>query len=303
MKMWVVRLYAVIPFLLIVEISFATETYQHVADSNHGFAVSVPAVQWDRLGNDDARFDAVAGIVGRPGVIALALIHKDQSLPASMVVTIESGAVGIPLTEGGLRDELLQMSFPAGFDARITTAEFTKIDGYNAIKLNLKINLANLPGSQRQWHYILPAGSNTFHLLFTTEEARFTEMEPTFKEVIDSFQWTGGPLIKLGSGTIFNNALRNGLIGGSIPLALGALVLLWRKLFPPSVTPCFANAQVISDNRKAELREAYSQLSTDRLEELASNPPDLVPGAIELLREELKHRRPIEKGAKIPPQA
>lgn len=233
--------------LLPAATTLAAEPYQPVTDSAHGFAVRVPAIQWERVGADDPRFAAVGAVVGRPDAIALALAHKDPDAQASIVVTIESGRINLPLTESGLQESVRGISFPAGL-AGVEAAEFAKIDGYNAVRLLLTMNLAGAPQGQRQWQYVLPAGTNAFHLMFSARADRFAEMEPTFKEVIESFRWTTGPYIKLGSGTVFDNVIRMTLIGAVIGPLIGLVISLANRLRGRSR----ANGKIVHSEAEAE---------------------------------------------------
>ncbi len=61
-----------------------------------------------------------------------------------------------------------------------------------------------------------------------------------------------------------------------------------------SLPETHGTATTMSETEKSDLRVTYSRLATGRLEELASAPADLVPGAINLVHEELERRHQSE---------
>ena len=185
-----------------------------------GFEIMLPAHGWTEPSQASPPF---------PGA-SLALVNQDPDVLASIVVIVEHGKVNLPLSRSTLERQASSISSPAGL--RVNSAEFTKIDGFNAAKLDVETDPGTSPEmARRQWHFILPIGGRAYHIMFTARQGAFVRHESLFQAAISSFHVTKDtPLIKVGSGTIFEGTIQWALVGALLlPTALFLMSLAGRR--------------------------------------------------------------------------
>ncbi len=206
--------------------------YRAFQDTRNGFAISFPTEGWDEVSPSDARFQGVAAQFGRPASIVAALASRDPESLASIVITAEAGRINLPLTQTGLGEGVQRLNARMSPQGRIDSATFVKLDGYNAVKLLIRVNMTgSKEHDQTQWQYIVPAGEKALHILLTAKTTHFQGYEPTFATAVGSFRLTSGTKwIKWGSGTVFDGVLDYAVLGGVLFGVVGAVAALGKRL-------------------------------------------------------------------------
>jgi len=262
-----------ISLVLVTLSALGQSEYAVFSDKTAGFSVSMPKTGWRQT----------------PSQSTVSYVSQNLDALASIVVNVEEGRVNLPLSQNQLMTQVSSVNTP---QTTVMSADFTKIDGYNAAKLVIRVNLGETKETeQTQWHYILPLGGKTVHLMFTSKTDLFPQNERVFGTVLDSFKVAGGGLLsRIGSGTIFDNVVRNTLIAIAISLIIGALSFLLRKTGAHDKTR--ASGEKVDEKDIVQLKTSFSEKSTDELKTIYAkrDTDEYRPEAIEAVRRILTER-------------
>ena len=185
-------------------------------DGTNCFRVELPDAGWQAIDASHPALQRFVGSGGPPYNIPVTIANTDPQTPASVAIHIRPGRSNLPDSSRDLEKEMRATLAEAGMT--LDSASLVKLDGYNAAKLMVRMTLKQVPDQElTQWIYLVPRGDKVFHIMLTAATTEFQRLQPVFQRVADSFSITcGSPLIKWGSGTIYENVIRNMLIAAGV---------------------------------------------------------------------------------------